>query len=459
LDDQYRDATLNVAVELENLTGSGTDATVECKLLNEDGKAVAQPRITLRVQPDGSGNKAAISTTVSDPLKWSAETPNLYTLLLTLKDASGRTLEAVPVNIGFREVELKEGNLLVNGQRVLFKGVNRHETDPDRGQAITVEGMEKDIFLMKRNNINAVRCAHYPNQPAWYDLCDRYGIYLIDEANIESHGMGYDERTLAKVPEWADAHMNRTVRMLERDKNHPSVIIWSLGNEAGDGPNFEATSAWIKQRDPSRPVHYERAEMRPHTDIVCPMYPPPRALADYASKPQSRPYILCEYQHAMGNSSGDMWSYWDLIYSKPYLQGAYIWDWVDQALRQPQGPLPKSQVAKVKRGDKAFWAYGGDFGPKGTPSDDNFNNNGLVTPDREPHPGLAQVKHVYQYVHVRPTDRSARSVEIHNRYDFTNLKDFVAGSWRLKAGGQEVQKGSFSELDLAPADKQILRCP
>jgi beta-galactosidase len=189
------------------------------------------------------------------------------------------------------------------------------------------------------------------------------------------------------------------------------------------------------------------------------MYPPPRALAEYSSKPQTRPYILCEYEHAMGNSSGDMWSYWNLIYSKPYLQGAYIWDWVDQALRQPQGPLPKSKVAKVKRGEETFWAYGGDFGPKGTPSDDNFNNNGLVSPDRKPHPGLSQVKHVYQYIQARPTDRSARSVEIHNRYDFINLKDLVVGSWKLKGDGREVQKGSLAELDLSPGAKQIVEVP
>ncbi len=209
------------------------------------------------------------------PLKWSAETPNLYKLLLTLKNAEGDVLEVIPVNVGFRKVEIRDGNLLVNGQRVLFKGVNRHETDPDRGQAITVEGMVRDLEVMKQFNVNAVRCSHYPNQPAWYDLCDRYGIYLIDEANVESHGMGYGKESLAKQPEWLDAHMNRTVRMVERDKNHPSVIIWSLGNEAGDGPNFEATSKWIHERDSSRPVHYEQAGTKPHTDIVCPMYPPP----------------------------------------------------------------------------------------------------------------------------------------------------------------------------------------
>ena len=263
-----------------------------------------------------------------------------------------RVLEVIPVNVGFRKVEIKDGNLLVNGQRILIKGVNRHEIDPDRGQAITVEGMIHDIRVMKQHNINAVRTAHYPNQPAWYDLCDRYGLYLMDEANIESHGMGYGEESLAKFPEWQAAHLDRTIRMVERDKNHPSVIIWSLGNEAGNGTNFMATYDWIKQRDPSRPVHYERAGFARNTDIYCPMYPRPALLRQYADgervdgkwggdfvlEPEpkrARPLILCEYSHAMGNSSGNMWLYWDLIYSKPFLQGGFIWDWVDQALREP----------------------------------------------------------------------------------------------------------------------------
>ncbi len=393
------------------------------------------------------------------PLKWSAEAPNLYKLLLTLKDARGTVLEVVPANVGFRKVEIRDGNLLVNGQRILLKGVNRHESEPDRGQAITVASMEKDIQVMKQFNINAVRCCHYPNQTAWYDLCDRYGIYLIDEANIESHGLGYGPETLAKNPDWAAAHLDRTVRMVERDKNHPSVIIWSLGNEAGDGPNFEATSAWIHQRDASRPVHYEQAARKPHTDIVCPMYPRPRVLGEYAAEAQTRPFIMCEYEHAMGNSSGDFWSYWRQIYSQPHLQGGFIWDWVDQGLRQRQQPLPLAHFEKVKPGDKTFWAYGGDFGPAGTPSDDNFCCNGLVTPDREPHPGLHQVKHVYQYIHCKPGDLANRAIEVKNWYDFTNLKDFAAGQWRLKADGKVIQRGRLPVLDLPAGASTTLAIP
>ncbi len=459
LDAQYRDATLGLLVSLENAGAQTAAVSLEGALLDAAGKSVAAPRLELRVEPGSTNGQATLSATIANPLKWSAETPNLYKLLLTLKDARGSVLEVIPANVGFRKVEIRDGNLLVNGRRILIKGTDRHEFEPDRGQAITMASMERDIQVMKQFNLNAVRCSHYPNQTAWYDLCDRYGIYLIDEADIESHGMGYGPETLAKNPDWADAHMNRTVRMVERDKNHPSVIIWSLGNEAGDGPNFEANSKWIHGRDPSRPVHYEQAGRKPHTDIVCPMYPSPRELGRYAAKEETRPYIMCEYEHAMGNGSGDFWSYWSQIYSKPYLQGGFIWDWVDQGLRQRQRALPLAHFEKVKPGDKTFWAYGGDFGPAGTPSDDNFCCNGLVTPDRKPHPGLQQVKHVYQYIHCQPVDLANRAIEVKNWYDFTNLKDFAAGQWRLKADGKVIQSGRLPVLDLAAGASTHLTIP
>ncbi len=450
LDPDYRDAVLTVRVWLENATQAETDVAIEARLLDPSGTAIATVRASAAVTPGTNGAQVTLSRPVPNPLKWTAETPNLYKLLLTLKDKSGKVLEVIPVNVGFRKVEIRDGNLLVNGQRILIKGVNRHEIHPDLGQAVSVESMIKDICVMKQHNINTVRTCHYPNQPAWYDLCDRYGIYLIDEANIESHGMGYGASSLAKNPDWLDAHMNRTVRMVERDKNHPSVIIWSLGNEAGDGPNFEATSAWIKQRDPSRPVHYEQARHRPHTDIVCPMYPRPRELAEYAAQPQTRPYIMCEYSHAMGNSSGGMWAYWSQIYEKPYLQGGSIWDWVDQGLRQPVNRKTRDVFVRAEPGEQTFWAYGGDFGPPGTPSSDNFCCNGLVTPDREPHPGLFEVKHIYQYVHCKPIDLAARKVEIKNWYDFLNLKDIATVHWRLTGDGLELQSGQMPTPDLPP---------
>jgi beta-galactosidase len=449
LDAAYKDADLSGTLKVVNYGKDAATVTVEAELFGPRGESVLAKTTERTVEPGAEIEVTGVSK-VEAPLKWTAETPNLYKLLLTLKDASGKVMEVIPINVGFRKVEIRDGNLLVNGQRVLIKGVNRHEFDPDRGQAITVDGMERDILTMKQFNVNTMRCSHYPNQPAWYDLCDRYGLYLIDEADIESHGMGYGPKTLAKNPDWADAHMNRTVRMVERDKNHPSIIIWSLGNEAGDGPNFEATSKWIRERDPSRPVHYEQAARKPYTDIVCPMYPKPSELARYSAKSENRPFIMCEYEHAMGNSSGDFWAYWKQIYEKPFLQGGSIWDWVDQGLRQPQGHLPYDRVKPVNAGDKTFWAYGGDFGPAGTPGDDNFCCNGLVNPDREPHPGLFAVKHVYQYIHCRPIDLARRTFEVKNYYDFLNLKEFASARWQLKEDGKVIQNGKLPPLDIAP---------
>jgi len=453
LDASFQGGILSISVEVENLTGRTAEPWVEAELLDASGRTVARVQARLRVPPDGRSQQAFAAHSVPHVQPWSAETPHLYKLLLTLKDESGRVMEVIPANVGFRRVEIRDGNLLVNGQRVWIKGVNRHEHDPDRGQAITVESMERDIRLMKQFNINAVRTSHYPNQPAWYDLCDRYGLYVIDEANIESHGMGYGERSLARPPEWREAHLDRTRRMVERDKNHPSVIIWSVGNEAGEGPNSEAPSAWSKRRDPTRPVHYEQAGRRPHTDIVCPMYPPPRELAAYSSEPQQRPLIMCEYSHAMGNSSGNLWLYWDLIYHRPHLQGGFIWDWVDQGLRQEQGPLPKPVFQPVRKGHPTFWAYGGDFGPPGTPSDQNFCCNGLVSPDRVPHPGLYEVKHVYQPVRVRLVDGKRRRIEISNGYNFLRLGEVLQGRWRLSGDGAVLQSGIIPPLEIAPGER------
>ena len=458
LDAAYRDAKLQLKVAGQNTGSADAVAQVEASLRDAMGKEVCAPRIELKVPAAGEA-EAQVIVDVANPLKWTAETPNLYTLLLTLKNSDGKVLEVIPTKVGFRQVTIKDGNLLVNGRRVLIKGVDRHEHDPDLGQVMTRERMIQDITVMKQNNINTVRTSHYPNVPAWYDLCDQYGLYLIDEANIESHGMGYGPETLAKNPGFAAAHLNRTVRMVERDKNHPSIIIWSLGNEAGFGPNFEATSDWIHQRDSSRPVHYEQAGERPYTDIVCPMYPAPARLEKYSSQPETRPFIMCEYAHAMGNSSGNMWDYWNLIYTRPYLQGGSIWDWVDQGLRQPVNRPDQDRFHPVKRGEKFFFAYGGDFGPKDVPSDNNFCCNGLVTPDREAHPGLLEVKHVYQYIHCRPADLAARTIEVKNWYDFTNLKDIARIEWRLTGDGKLLQSGKMAAPDLAPYATTTLAVP
>jgi beta-galactosidase len=386
-------------------------------------------------------NVVLFNAFVPNPKKWTAETPNRYFVLLHLEGTNEASNEYVGCYTGFRKVEIKHGQLLVNGVAIRIKGVNRHEHDPYTAHVLSDSIMLKDIRLMKQNNINAVRTCHYPNDPRWYDLCDRYGIYLIDEANIESHGMGYGDKTLAKNPDFKDMHLDRTMRMVERDKNHPSVIIWSLGNEGGNGPNFEATYTWIKQRDVTRPVQYERAEESWNTDIVCPMYAW-GYLESYGSRIQNRPLIMCEYAHAMGNSTGNFQDYWDLIEKYPQLQGGLIWDWVDQGLakRAPDGTQ--------------YWGFGGDWGPPGTPSDANFNCNGLVLPDRTPHPGLAEVKKVYQYVKVKPVLLSSNRFEVTNKHDFVDLTAFTI-NWEIVGDGKRIASGKIERPDIAPHASRV----
>ncbi len=449
LDDQYRDAHMNVTARVRNYSDVACmNIRVEVTLLNDENELVGS-----RVLMEGgsayiaSGGESIIklATNVSNPLKWSAEKPNLYKVVLTLKDDDGNVMEIESTEFGFRKVEIKGGQLLVNGVPILIKGVNRHEHDPLTGHYVTRESMIKDIKLMKQFNINTVRTSHYPDDPEWYELCDYYGLYLIDEANIESHGMGYKpENTFANKPEWKDAHLDRIIRMGERDKNHPSVIIWSMGNEAGDGTNFEAASEWIHRRDPSRPVHYERAVRRLHTDIVCPMYMRIEGLIDYAREEQDRPLIMCEYAHSMGNSTGNLQDYWDVIEKYDQLQGASIWDWVDQGL------------SRKTEGGVEYWGYGGDFGDD--VNDGNFCINGIVFPDRTPQPGLWEVKKVYQYIKVKPIDLPKGKVEIVNKYDFTNLDEFDV-SWKLREDDKVLQKGILPALPIAPKQSKVITIP
>jgi len=441
------DGTLSLKAELRNAGAAATTAQVSTVLETLDGKKVAE----FPAQKAEVGNQAtaqvSFSTKVANVKPWTSETPNLYRMLITVSDAGGKVLEVIPTMVGFRTIIIKDGNLLVNGKRVLFKGVNRHEHDPDTGQAVSVARMEQDLILMKANNVNLNRNAHYPNHPAWYDLCDRLGMYLIDEANIECHMA----RKLTKDAAWGPAFMDRTVRMLERTKNHPSVIIWSVGNENGAGRNLIANSRWMKQRDPDRPVHSCEADQGDWTDIVCPMYPEVKHLVEYSSKPQARPYIMCEYNHTMGNSGGSLWDYWELIYERPFLQGGSIWDFVDQGIRVPaRADRNRLIVERPKPGEKTFMAYGGAFGPPGTPSDHNFCCNGLVDADRNPKPSFVEMKKVYQYVWPTAIDLAAGKVAIRNRYDFTNLKDLVRCRWTVKANGQVLQQGELPTLDIAP---------
>jgi len=364
--------------------------------------------------------------------KWTAETPDLYILTLTLLDQNNNCIESLSNQIGFRTSEIKNGLLLVNGVAVKLKGVNRHEHDPVTGHVISRELMLQDVKLMKQYNINAVRTCHYPDDPYWYELCDEYGLYVIDEANIESHGMGYDlDRTLGNNPIWENAHIDRTRRMLERDKNHPSVIIWSLGNEAGNGCNFQATYRWIKTRDLSRPVQYERAGKEWNTDIYCPMYETVENILAYVSQKQDRPLIQCEYAHAMGNSTGNMIDYWNAIDNNEQLQGGFIWDWVDQGLQ------------KFDSTGRKYWAFGGDYGPKDVPSDGNFCTNGLVFADRKPHPGLSEVKKAYQYVKFTSLDLKKISFRMTNKYAFMDLENTQL-QWEILENGVLIKKGVFA---------------
>ncbi|MCP4723855.1 MAG: DUF4981 domain-containing protein, partial [bacterium] len=447
--DDYRNGRLEVSVSLKNyLPDDAEDYSVSLSLHDEKGDKVFD-RAKKNDININSGSEIIVEfdQSISDPEKWSAEKPNLYTLVLSLHDPDGNLIETVSNKTGFRKVEIREGQLLINGTAVYLKGVNRHEHEPETGRIVTEEYMLKDIELMKKFNINAVRTSHYPNVPRWYELCDQYGIYVIDEANIESHGMGYSpERTLANKPEWKAAHLDRVIRMLERDKNHPSVIIWSLGNEAGDGDNFVSAYQWIKDRDDTRPVQYEMADTRDHTDIFAPMYARIPVLEAYGSQKRDKPLILCEYAHAMGNSVGNLKEYWDIIYKYDNLQGGFIWDWVDQGIR-----------ARTETGEE-YWAYGGDFGPSETLSSGNFCINGLVFADRELHPHIWEVKKVYQYINVKPVDLDEGRIEITNLYDFTNLDEFKL-VWSICEDNIFISEGEITDLDIESHGSKVISIP
>jgi len=446
----YTDGMLKVDAVLKNADGNSGDYTLDASLYDGERKIYGESK-DIEVN-DGHG-KVTFTGNLPGIKKWSAEKPNLYSLTLTLTDKDGNTLESVSSKTGFRKVEIVNSQLLVNGVPIYIKGVNLHEHNDVTGHVIDKATVMKDIRMMKSHNINAVRTSHYPQQEFWYEMCDKYGIYLVDEADIESHGMGYDKDvTLADKPEWAAAHLDRMQRMLERDKNHPSVIIWSMGNEAGDGHNFLNGYKWMKQRDVTRPVQYERAEKSTnaperHTDIWCDMYAPIEALEAYAKNPKNdRPMIMVEYAHAMGNSTGNLQDYWDVIEKYPKLQGGFIWDWVDQGL------------LKTSNSGEKYWAYGGDFGDMGIPSDGNFCINGLVWPDRTGHPGLAEVNKVYQYVGFRPVDLENGIIRIKNKYDFTNLDEFHF-EWEVVSNGKVIQSGKLPGLDIKPHASEDIKIP
>ena len=429
LDSNYTNGTLNVAL---NLNGSGT---VELNLTDPAGKSVATAQV------NGNGQKSVVMD-VSNPEKWTAEAPNLYTLTATLKNGSN-TLEVIPVKVGFRKIELKDGQILVNGQPVLFKGADRHEMDPDGGYVVSRERMLQDILRMKQLNINAVRTCHYPDDNLWYDLCDQYGIYVVAEANIESHGMGYGKETLAKNPSYKKAHMERNQRNVQRGYNHPSIIFWSLGNEAGYGPNFEQCYTWIKNEDKTRAVQYEQAGTNEFTDIFCPMYYDYDACKKYSEGNIDKPLIQCEYAHAMGNSQGGFKEYWELIRKYPKYQGGFIWDFVDQ-----------SNHWKNKDGIDIY-GYGGDFN-KYDASDNNFNDNGLISPDRRPNPHAHEVGYFYQSIWTTPGDLSKGEIKVYNENFFRDLSAYYM-EWQLLANGEVMQTGVVQDLNVAPQQTATLK--
>src|SRR5579884_43332 len=455
LDKAYHDARLTVHAAVANAAAQPTKATFTAQLLDANGSPVGKP-MSREVQLAASAETSIdLDQAVPNPSKWTAETPYLYKLLLTLEDHAGDVQEVIPVNVGFRKIEIRNGRFLINGKAVLIKGVNRHEHSEDTAKYVPISSMVQDIRLMKQFNINAVRTSHYPNDPAWYDLTDRYGLYVLDEANLECHHYGTNpQNRLSNDPAWQAAYLDRQQSMVERDKNHPSVVIWSLGNESGDGPNVAAVYQWTHQRDPSRPFHYEGTTSHggSNADINSFMYPTPQEVVRHAAERPEMPLILCEYSHAMGNSSGGLKEYWDVFYSGTNAQGAFVWDWVDQGIRVPMPGEYRQNTPNA-----TFFAYGGWWEDKnGIRNDNDFNNNGLVAADRTPHPGLWAIKYVYRNLHVTPVDLNTGRVRVKNWFDFINAADIAEGWWEVKGGGRTIASGRFADLNLAPgAEKEF----
>ena len=444
LDGEYKNADFHLFVELGKAgEGKIKGAEVEVSLLDKAGKSIYNER----KRWNAAGRELHFKKEVREPLLWSAEKPNLYRLLIALR-VNGKPEQYISQYIGFRKSEIKHAQLLINGKPVYIKGVNRHEHDPYNGHVVDEASMLRDIQLMKENNINSVRTSHYPNDPRWYELCDIYGMYVVDEANIESHGMGYKpDQCLANQPEWEKAFIDRTERMFERDKNHPCVIIWSLGNETGEGCNFAATYKWVHANDRSqRPVHSEDGIKGPYTDIFCPMYKKIDVLINHSLYLPTKPLILCEYAHAMGNSEGNLQDYWDVIEKYPSLQGGHIWDWVDQSFRE------------VDKDGKWYWTYGGDYGPKDVPSFGNFCCNGLVNAVREPHPHLFAVKKVYQYIHFEPVAFTTKQIKVTNWHDFIGLEDYKL-HWTVETDGKAVQSGEMDFPVMAARSSTFITIP
>ncbi|EAA8948692.1 beta-galactosidase [Salmonella enterica] len=456
LNDDFTQAVLEAEVRLAG--GVNDDLQLVLHLWQGEtlaGEAHATPGSEIIDEHGGYDDRATLRLNINRPALWSAETPNLYRAVIQLRTADGELIEAEACDVGFRQVRIDKGLLLLNGKPLLIRGTNRHEHHPERGQVMDYDTMVQDILLMKQNNFNAVRCSHYPNHPQWYALCDRYGLYVVDEANIETHGMTPMNR-LSDDPDWLPAMSQRVTRMVQRDRNHPSIIIWSLGNESGYGANHDALYRWLKAEDPSRPVQYEGGGAdTAATDIICPMYArvdqdqpfpavPKWSIKKWLSLPgEQRPLILCEYAHAMGNSFGGFAKYWQAFRQYPRLQGGFVWDWVDQSL------------IKYDADGKPWSAYGGDFGD--TPNDRQFCMNGLVFADRTPHPALYEAKHVQQFFQFRLLPGEERRIEVQSEYLFRHSDNEIL-RWMLAQEGNQLASGEVV-LDIAPQGRQIILLP
>lgn len=433
LANNYQDGVLSVDLDVKG------NPTVDFDLLNANGISVSKHSVDFKGQRHGN-----VAFNIKNVKPWTAETPYLFTLVTTVKKG-GKVIEVIPQKVGFRKVEIRNSQLLVNGQPIYIKGANRHEMDPDGGYIVSRERMIQDIKIMKQFNINAVRTCHYPDDPQWYELCDEYGLYVVAEANQEGHGFGYEDDAPTKKTLFAKQILERNQHNVEMFYNHPSIIIWSLGNETADGPNFTAAFNWIKSVDSSRPIHWERAIKGPNTELYCPMYLPQKACEEYAlsSAPENqKPLIQCEYNHAMGNSGGGLKEYWDLVRKYPKFQGGFVWDFVDQALRD------------TKRG---IYTYGGDYN-KYDPSDNNFNCNGLISPDRIPNPHMYEVGYEYQNIWVQPVDLMTGKIKVRNEYFFRDLGNYAL-QWKILVNGKEAQKGTVSNLQVQPQQTADLTLP
>lgn len=429
----YTDGTLKVEVTAP--AAKGCKVKLSLKDARENEVKAADGTI------DASG-KFVTTISMENPKKWTAETPNLYWLYVSLVDGD-KTLEVIPIETGFRKVEIKNSQLLVNGKPVLIKGTDRHEIDPDGGYVVSVDRMLEDIKIMKAHNVNAVRTSHYPDDPRWYQLCDKFGLYLTAESNIESHGMGYGNKTLAKNPLYAQSHIEREDHNIKTYKNFPSVIVWSLGNEAGYGKNFADAYDYVRAYDPSRPIHYERAIWENgKSDIFCPMYYPFNKCEEYCKKNDPRPLIQCEYSHSMGNSGGMFKKYWDLTRKYPNYQGGYIWDFVDQGLNS------------INEEGHQIFAYGGDFG-RYPASDHNFNCNGFIRPDRKPNPDANEYRYFYQNIWTTPIDLKKGEVEVYNEFFFRDLSN-VRLCWELECEGKVVKRGAEEALNVEPQERRSI---